>query len=348
MVIGERLKMARRMARLSQRDLADRAGVSAMSISKYERNLSTPGSEVLINLAKALDVRVEYLLRPVTVSLSSPAYRCLASLRKQDEKAILEETRDWLERYLDVESLFGALPAFEWPDIDRRVATLDEVEQVAVDVRHAWDMGLDPIDSLIECIETHGIKVGTVQGEDEFDALLLWANENVEGMPAIPVIVVKRDVPGDRQRFNLAHELGHLILEVEHGLDEEKAAYRFAGAFLVPAPVAYRELGQARQALDLHELYLLKQKYGLSMQAWIYRAKDLGIISEAEYDRMFRRFNRKGWRRKEPGEEVPPERPSRMERMVLRALAEDVISRSRAAELMGKSLGKLFQRDEDA
>ena len=339
MNVGERLKMARRMAGLSQRALAERAGVSAMAVSKYERGINVPGSDVLIRLAQALGVKVEYLLRPVTVSLSAPAYRRRSTLRKKDERAILERTRDWLERYLDVESLLGDVPAFTWPDIDRRVAELKEVEQIALRLRQAWNLGLDPIDNLVEILETQGIKVGMVDGVDDFDALTMWAND------AIPIIVVKRDVPGDRQRFDLAHELGHLLLDVAHGVDEEKAAYRFAAAFLAPAPVARVELGHHRNTLSLYELHLLKHKYGLSMQAWVYRARDLGIISASTAERLFRKFRREGWHRREPGDQIPSEQPGRMKRLVLRALAEDVISRSRAAELVGMPLHQFCDQE---
>ncbi|MDZ7844749.1 MAG: ImmA/IrrE family metallo-endopeptidase [Anaerolineales bacterium] len=99
---------------------------------------------------------------------------------------------------------------------------------------------------------------------DHFDALVFWANER------IPVIVVKGGIPGDRQRFNLARELGHILLDLSDNVDEEKAAHRFAGAFLVPRQKAIEELGEHRQRLSVQELHILKHKYGLSMQAWIY------------------------------------------------------------------------------
>jgi Zn-dependent peptidase ImmA (M78 family) len=130
-------------------------------------------------------------------------------------------------------------------------------------------------------------------------------------------------------------------------VDEEKAADRFAGAFLVPAPVARFELGERRDTLHLYELHLLKHKYGLSMQGWIYRARDLGILSENATIRLFQDFRRAGWHRHEPGDQLPPEVPKRMERLVLRALAEDLISESRGAELLGKPLAQ-FYREEAA
>lgn len=333
MAMGERLKMARHMAEMSQRALAEETGVSATAISKYERNMMTPSSDVLLQLARALGVPVGFFLRPVTAELTAPAFRRTSGLRVRAQKAILAETQAWLERYLDVESFFPHGPAFTMPAIDRQVTTVEDVERLALALRDAWDLGLDPMDNFIEVLESHGIKVGVIQGADDFDALTLWANETD------PVMVVKAGMPGDRQRMSLAHELGHLILEPVGELDEEKAAFRFAGAFLIPRPMAFYELGANRRNLDLHELHLLKHKYGVSMQAWVYRARDLDIISESRARQLWIRFRSEGWHEREPGDQIEPEAPGRMKRLVLRALAEDVISESRAAELLGQSAG---------
>jgi Zn-dependent peptidase ImmA (M78 family) len=145
-------------------------------------------------------------------------------------------------------------------------------------------------------------------------------------------------MPGDQQRFCLAHELGHLMLEPVKNLDSEKVANRFAGAFLVPRPSAEFELGIKRQAISLYELHLLKHKYGLSMQGWIHRAKDLGILSEADATQMFKQFRQRNWYQEEPGDALPPEEPQRFTRLVMHALSEDIIGESRAAELLNVSV----------
>jgi len=341
MLIGERVAIARKAAALSQRALAEEVGVSAMAISKYERGLITPTSRVLSHLARALGVRTEYFLRPATVEMSAPAFRCRSSLARKEEQAILARTQEWLERYLDVESFFKESLQFSKPsEVNCRVDSLDDVERVAVDLRVAWDLGQGPIESVVGLLADRGIKVGLVEAHAAFDGLAVWANGKV------PVIIVKRGLPGDRQRFNLAHELGHLVLEPSDNINPEKAALRFAGAFLVPESIVRFELGANRQNLDLYELHSLKHKYGMSMQAWIYRAKDLGILSAAAATRYFREFRRRGWKREEPGDAVQSEENERrMERLVMRALAEGLISRSRAAELLGKSLARFLQEE---
>jgi hypothetical protein len=94
----------------------------------------------------------------------------------------------------------------------------------------------------------------------------------------------------------------------------------------------------------LYELHLLKHKYGMSMQAWIHRARDLGILSDAAMTGMYKWFRSQGWHREEPGDPCPPEKPDRMERLVMRAIVEDVISESRASELLGKPMAEFWRQ----
>lgn len=339
MSIGERIKSARMRAGLNLRDLAEKVGISAQAISKYERDMDVPGSSILIKLAKALAVRVETLLRPQSVSLSQPSYRSHRSkLLVRDQETIHAQILDWLERYMAIEEIMGVQMEFQMPKIHRRVKTLDEIEQVVLDLRMVWQIGLDPIENMVEILETQGIKVGIIPGADHFDALTLMAND------AIPVIVVKDGMPGDRQRLSIAHELGHLILDVAEGLNEEKAAYRFAGAFLAPAASVRQELGEQRRRLDPYELHLLKHKYGMSMQALIYRAQVLHILTETDAAIMFRQFSAKGWKQQEPGDPYPVETTERLERLVVRGLVEEMISEPRAAELLGKSLSEFSKQ----
>ena len=181
--------------------------------------------------------------------------------------------------------------------------------------------------------------MGIVEGEERFDALTLWFDHGKWS-----VIALKRGLPGDRQRFNLAHELGHTMMEGEEAR-AEKAASRFAGALLVPAKAARWELGPQRRHFNYLELHSLKHKYGMSMQAWIYRAKDLNIISEHVAVRHFQDFRQKGWYHQESGDQLPPEEPERLKRLVMQALAENKISRSRAGELLGKPLAEFWKEE---
>lgn len=342
MIIGQRIKQARKANNLSLRNLAEKAEISAMAISKYERDLDTPSSGVLLRLAQALGVSIDFLFRPQTLTVQLQAYRKHAALGLKEQEAIQMRIQEWLERYLEVESFFPDerravnLPAYS-------IQAIEQAEDAALTLRENWNLGLDPIENLMQVLEDQSIKVGLVSGFEHFDACTFMAGD-------ISVIVSKAELPGDRQRFNLGHELGHLILDVDEGLDAESVCHRFVGAFLAPAQAVRFELGSRRTTLDTNELYMLKRKYGLSMQAWIFRARDLGIISENVHVRLFQRFRANGWHRHEPGDTLPSEKPQRMERLIYRALAEDLLSRSRAQELLGEPLqlhwvAEAFQQD---
>jgi Zn-dependent peptidase ImmA (M78 family) len=344
-MIGERIKQARRIAGLSLRELAEKVGVSHQAIAKYEKEEDIPSSGVLLKLCGALNVRVDFFLQPIKVSVSKPEFRKHSRLGKKKQESIVAQVEEWIARCIEVDNMIAVEEHAEFilPEgFPREVSSYDDVEQAAIDIRHAWDLGLDPIQNLTEILEEHGVRVGMIDTDVHFDALTLWANET------IPVIVVRDGIPGDRQRLSFAHELGHILLRPAH--DDEKMMQCFAGALLVPAPAARMELGNFRSKLDPIELHMLKHKYGMSMLAWVDRARQLGIISESAAKGLFINFNKQGWRDKEPGDAFAPEQPERMTRQVMQLVTEEVISESRAKELLGRSLAdfrKDFSKEHD-
>lgn len=121
-------------------------------------------------------------------------------------------------------------------------------------------------------------------------------------------------------------------------IHEETACNRFAGAFLFPRASVRQALGEHRNAIELKELALLKEVFGLSMGGILYRARDLGIISASFREEQAVLFRVKGWHKKEPGRGYPTQKAHVFEQLVFHALAEDYIGESKAAELMNMSL----------
>ena len=332
MALGPRIRQARYLRGFNQRELAEEIGVSKTTVSNYEQENSLPDSAKLMEIAEALDIDLSYFLRSPRVGDIEPAYRKFSSMLVKEENAIVERIRDWLERYLEVESILeiDALD-FEWPDgVPYEVETMEDVEQAALCLRDAWEIGRDPIENLTERLEDKALRVGCIEAPEDFDACAFEAQVN----GGIPVIVYNEKYPGDRQRFSIAHELGHLVLDVEGEL--EKVCDRFSGAFLVPCDVFINDVGERRRNVSQRELELLKQKYGVSMQALAYRMKDLGIITQSHFRRFFQWFNAAGHKEEEPGEPVSREQPRRFERMVQHARAEELITDRRAAELLDR------------
>lgn len=347
-MLGERLKRAREASGLSLRDLAARIGVSHTLLSQFEKGQKTPDSGQLIRLARALGVRSEYFLRPAAYSLEGLEFRKRSNLRVRDEKRIRAEVLDQVERRLELEGLFPALArGFEAPSsLPKQVAREGDIEELAILLRQAWGLGLGPIADMVDTLEGQGFRVVMVDVDPSarFDGLTAEVGGH-------PVVVVGREWPGDRQRFTLAHELGHRILAGRldgEQLEEEKACNHFAGAFLAPRDSVLEALGPKRTWLEPQELALLKEEYGLSMLGWVIRARQLGILQPSNYERMARYFSKHGWRTEEPCT-YPAEKAHLFPQMVYRALGEDRISESKAAELLAVPLAELrAQRNLDA
>jgi Zn-dependent peptidase ImmA (M78 family)/DNA-binding XRE family transcriptional regulator len=345
-MIGKKLKIARAAAGLSLRDLAARMGdrVTAQAIGKYERDEDMPSSGVLIALARALDVREEYLLSDDEIVLEGVDFRKAPKASSREEAVLQAKTVHLLERYIAVEDLLN-LRSADWQQprgAPYPVADLRDAEDVARSVREDWGLGHDPIPKLAELLEERGIKVLSID-LDHIDGLAAKVRRKDRGDAR--VIVIKKSTWSERKRFNLAHELGHMVMAVDTKIDEEKAAHRFAGAFLIPADSLRAEVGASRSTISIGELVALKERFGASIQAIVYRCKDLGIIRQSEFARQFQVFTERGWRTapfEEPGKmDSALEEPRRFERLCYRALAERVISEAKAAELLDISVREL-------
>ena len=249
-----------------------------------------------------------------------------------------------LERYLTIEEVLG-LPSIEWVKPPSApypvVGGLDEADHAAEDLRRRWGLGVGSIPNLAELLEDRGVKVLATDLTAEVHGLMAQVHRPT-GEP-IPVIVVRRMQWGDRQRFTMAYELGHLLMKVNQRLNVEQAAHRFAGAFLMPQDSMRAALGTHRTSICLRELFDLKPIFGVSVQALAHRCRQLGIIGRKLFNTLTDEFTARGWSVapfKEPLL-IRSEEPSRFERLCLRALAEGVISDSKGAELLSVGIRDL-------
>jgi len=348
-MIGRRLKVARAACGLSLRDLSAQIEnrVTAQAIGKYERNEDMPSSGVVIALAGALNIPVDYLLSEDGLELEGVEFRKKPSASAREEAAIEAHSLHFLERYLAIEDLLQ-MRSVDWEvprSAPHHFADVRDAEDAARSVREDWGLGNDPIPQLSELLEERGIKVLSLELEN-IDGLA--AKVRRKSHMAARVIVVNQEAWAERKRFTLAHELGHMVLAPPKGmkeLDIEKAANRFAGAFLIPADILRAEMGANRSSVSLGELMALKKRFGVSMQAIAYRCKDLGIIGPKAFSQIFKVFVQRGWRKppyQEPGSmRASSEEPKRFHRLCYRALAENLISDSKAAELLGVSVRDL-------
>lgn len=330
-MIGARIKQARLASGLTLEVLADRVTangqpITKAALSKYELEKSVPKPSLLLAIAYILGVRVGYFTEQCQPEINWIAFRKLAKMPAKHQEQVKAFASHVVESQLWLQSLLFPNQCSDFPAA-QPATSLDDAERVACELRHAWQLGDSPIDSLTSRVEdSGGVIVGCREISRDFDGLAGRTNDG------FPVVVVSMQVPDDRRRYNLAHELGHLLMECG-SVDpktEEKLANRFASALLVPANVARQELGVKRRRLDVKELAILKLKYGLSMQGWIRRALDLEIIEKSHYTTLCVMFSRNHWKKIEPVSFEGKEEPSRLKLMTLRALAEGVISKERA------------------
>jgi len=339
-MMAERIRQARLAAGLTLAALGKRVGVSHTAIQKYEKGLLTPSSSQLQKLANACGVRTEYFFRAHKVALIQPRFRKTVAFGKKAEAAIGIRVAEQLERRIRLLDAFPTppLPRFEIPDsLPTHVSTPEEVERCAEALRNAWQLGMNPIGDLTCTLETTGLQVIALDERSPGFCGLATSARTDDGR-AFPVIAVSRRRPGDRQRFTLAHELAHLVLDerLASQLDIERACDRFAGAFLAPKVAVLQRLGQSRHTLEWPELHALKHEFGLSMGGWLHRAQDCGVISDATYDTMHKVLTARGWRIREPGTPLPEETSWLFDQLVYRALGERYLSEAQAAELLGQ------------
>lgn len=337
-IFSKRLKSARTRAALSQDQLVEKMGnqVTKNAISKYEKGEMMANSTVLLALAKALDVKTDYFFRPFTVSIENVEFRKKSKLQVKDVNAIRQKVSDLVERYLELEQFLNIKSGFVNPIANMKIITPEDVEKAANKVRSVWKLGLNAISNVIDVLEDKEIKVVEIEAPDEFDGFSGWADKK------IPVIVINKGYTVERKRLTALHELGHLLLNLPETLsDKEKERYcfRFAGSMLIPQTTFMNELGSRRSHISQPELIAMKESYGISIQAIMARAKNLGVINESQFI-AFRKWINKNRTEEGLGNYSGKELAFRFKQLLYRAAAEEVISLSKAANLSNQKLAE--------
>lgn len=339
-LFADRFKSARLLNGFSLQGVADALGnkITRQALHKYEKGDVVPDSEMLSLLADVFNVRPDYFFRPTKVELGAIEYRKLKRMPVKEENKIIEQTREYLSRYLELEELVGVAHEFENPLSNFPViSTFAQTDEAAMELRNKWNLGLGPLFNIPELFEDKQIKVVELDAEISFDGLQTWVNGD------IPVIAYNKNIASksDRVRFTLLHELAHLLLRFDSTLSEnqkEKLCHQFAGAVLLPERTFLEELGHHRNRLSITELGHIKRQYGISMQAIVYRANLLGVVNDNYKAQFFNMMKQMGWRMEEPVAYDGMEKATRFDQLLFRAIAEELISISKGAALKNMKL----------
>lgn len=334
-MFGSRLREIRLAKGFTLEALASAMGgqLTKQALSKYETGKSQPRPTVLVALAQALGVRASELFGEPDYSIECLQYRTRAPLHPRSKERVEATLSYRLEQRLRLEDRLNAGRRPLLPERPRGVRTLPDAEDAARLIRKTWSLGTGPIPNFTEVLERQSIHVFEISGDGDFDGLAATARDADGGLRAVG-IAENPDTDGDRQRFNLAHELGHVTLRPSAELDEEAVANRFAGALLVPDSLVYDEVGRKRSELSWDELLLLKQSWGVSVQCILHRLRDLEVISQSHYKWWWREIEALGYRKVER-ERLPREESTWERRNLARAQAEGLMTMEQAAAYLG-------------
>jgi len=337
-MLGQRIKQFRLAKNYSLDELVAATGgiVSKVALSKYERDIIKPSNKVLTAIAKALNVKTINLALQPTVKVDFVAYRKGSCLSKKEQSNVESLVSSKLEDRVKIQDLLFSSSKPNLPVQHYKVQSIGDVESISTELRAKWKLGLDPIGNITELLENNFVHVMFIDNEKSFDGISALAYANDTQLKAAAV-VSKKNIPGERQRLNLAHELGHIVLDIAKNLDEEKVAFRFGGAFLAPKETVLKVVGSRREHFQPRELFILKKIFGISIQALLYRLKDLEIISQTSFSNWYRIINKNNWKKNEPMP-MKEETSHWFEKNVLHAFSEGLISSDEAARLLGEDI----------
>jgi len=326
LLIPAKLRDARKVARLTQGELGEKIGVTRQAVSAYERGDKSPEPATFQNIAETLGQPVNFFTTPDGPQFGNPSarfYRKVGpdTVRRNDACGVLSDWFVQTAKYFDnfVNYPPVSIPQFE-PKQNSERYTFEEIDRIALELRKAWGLGPGPISNVLALLEAKGIVVCRyeMQGEN-VEAFSFW-----NGMRAFIFMASEKDA-GVRLRYDLAHELGHLVLhrwieqseiEDKRSLKEiEAEADKFAGAFLLPSTSFPNEIYTTR----LDAFLPLKERWKVSIQAMVYRCRDLDVIDADQALNLYKQISFRRWRKKEPLDDpskIPIEQPKLLRRVV--------------------------------
>ncbi len=229
----------------------------------------------------------------------------------------------WLERLLGMEIIFKS--PFK-PDETFLLRSASDAERAANQLRGHWNLGIGVVVNLLAFLEDLGIKTFKIEGPEEFESICGYYSGH-------PFIAVSASMPVDRIRFKTLNELAHILFGFAQSPEQLKLYAHFAGAFLLPAQKLEEYFLPVGRRIAISELAEIKLRYGISLQATMHRALDLGLVTERRFRSFRELMAEKGWLRYEPVEYKGEENPVRFRRMLHYAVSSGILDLETAAFL---------------
>lgn len=308
----QRIALVRELYGIRKSELSMRLGVSARTVTCWELGLQAPSAGDVAALCRVFGVGPEFFepqLEGLPVASGLPhfrSYRAGTQVAYRQAQAYVQVTQDLVRTLRD----YVDFPALHLPDIsaDPELAESIVPQMAAQYVRHVWGLGDGPIAHVLREVENHGVCAVFAPFEHaSLDAYSVFGG-------GVPLIVLNPTV-GDyyRQRFDVAHELGHLVMhpDAEPGNKViEAQADAFASELLAPSEVLHDELPTRMDGAGWLKLKELKERWGVSMKVLLDKAYALGRLTEEGYRAGLKSLSRNGWKLLEPGAISGVEEPS--------------------------------------
>lgn len=330
-IIPERIKEARIARGYTTTELAEQIGITRQSISQYEMGVTSPSAMVMGEIIKTLNFPTGFFLKAISndISRSSAIYfRSNKSAAKKTHE-MLRIRMEWIEEIYKYTNKFINFPKVSLPNVqtDNTDFSEEDIEVIATEARGFFGIGLGPISNIALLLEKYGVLISKIQINDlKTDACSQWRNLN-------SIILMSSDKNnGFRSRFDLAHELGHLILH--RGIDQtqlnddkfykkiEKEANYFAAAFLLPRDSFMQEV----YSTSIEHFMPLKLRWKVSIAAMIQRCLNLGIFNESQYLNLQKTISKRKMRTIEPlDDEIVQESPTLLKKAITLLFDNNII-----------------------
>ena len=325
--IGNNLKRTRLLKDLSLKQAGNLLNMSATAISKYEKGLIIPDSKKIIEFANAYNVTTVELLKIYNKpSLNFSSFRKKKILTGENLNLLKDVIENKIANYLEVIELMD----FNQNHLEFKkysCTNKNEIESIVDNFRKKINISdIQPISDLTSLLENLGIIIIEIKNiNNKFDGF----SEIINNMPIITILEDQLD--GARQRFTIAHELGHLLLNIKES-DEEKICNKFASALLMPKQAVINEIGRKRKNISLFEITSFVKEYKVSYTATTNRLKELNIISEFTYKKLQKEIHDKI-----KISTITPEKSFEFKRLVHKLESSDFITFNKACELLGET-----------
>lgn len=302
---GERLKTARLWRQMSAIQLADEAMLNRQTISMYENGkLDNPEFATVQKLSEVLRFPVKFFLEENKINLneSTTYFRSLLTTNKK-YRVEQEDKIEFISVVFQMMNEYLSFHKLNLPSIPKGTSS----QKAAVILREFWGLGNKPIDNIIYLVEANGMLV--MEFETSTGDVDAFSHKIVtEDTETFLIGYSKNKRTAARIHFDIAHELGHILLhnwyedleniDKEDFKEMEMQAHAFASAFLLPEKEFLEDVRAF--ATNLSYYVELKKRWKVSIAAMIRRAKDLEIITSDDYSRLMRNMQKQGIRKEEP------------------------------------------------